>query len=207
MKITSVRLNRTKVSIQYENDGDTLTVESHDRPLPSFFDAVKALGPIVLEVLHLPASYAGKPNPKDLATTLHPLKPTGLTIAEKQETRLVCLTASKELPDSHSPFNISTPLRFLEHPQEEGSYSPALTAEQVKAVECVIEEAKAYVQGKRAQGQLPLETPEDAQQEESAEPQGGDVLNFQPGGSDGAPAPADDEQAAEPKKRRQKQKA
>ncbi len=206
MKITKVRLTRSKVSVEYENEGDTFAVVSHDRPLPSFYEAVAALCPIILSILHLPATYAGTPNPKDLATTLHPLKPTGLTISEKQDVRLVCLTAHKELPDSHSPFNIATPLRFLEHPQEEGSYSPALTAEQVAAIDAVIAEAKKYVGGARAQGVLPLETPEDTEKEAAAEPQSGDVLDFPNTGDAGHEEGEDDADEAPAKKPRKKAK-
>ena len=175
MQITKVRLTRSKVGITYENEKDTFTIDSKDRPLPSFFAAVKALTPIIIEVLNLPESYAGTPHPTDLSQTVNPLRATGLTVATKQGSRLVCFTGSKELPDSHSPFNVSTPLRFMDHPETEGSYSPALSDETAAAVDLVIAEAKRYILKERAQGELPLEEDKPKDNPES-EPQGGEVL-------------------------------
>jgi hypothetical protein len=145
MDITSVRIKRRAVVIDYKNEGETHSVTSRDNPLPSFVKAVEALAPLVLDICHLPSDYT------------HGLKPTGLTLVEKQETQMVVVVAQKELTDCNSPFNISTPVRFLSVPKEEGSYSPPLKDTQVALVDAVISEAKKYVKGDRAQGQLPLE--------------------------------------------------
>lgn len=149
MKISKVRIKQRAVVIEYENEGETHSVTSRDVPLPSFYEAVAALTPLVGEILHLPAEY------------LEGVQSTGLTIVDKQDVQLVVIVARKDLCDAHSPFNINTPQRFLHHPEEEGSYSPALGEKQVALVDAVIKEAKAYVKGERAQGQLPLETEED----------------------------------------------
>lgn len=177
MRITKVRLTRSQVVVDYTHENDTHNVTSSDAPLPSFVKAVEALKPLVLSVLHLPESYGDK------------LTPVGLTMAEKQETELVTLVARKELPDAHSPFNIATPLRFLAHPEEEGSYSPALSDEYVAVVQEVLKEAKKYVKGDRAQGQLPLDGEGKAEEGEEQEPAGGEVLDFGKG-ANGKPAGA-----------------
>lgn len=184
MNIRKVRIKRTAVVIDYENDGETHSITSKDCPLPSFYDAVKALGPIIVHVLHLPAAYLGKPSPKDLSQVVNPLTPTGVTVSEKQGAQLVCITGQKDLPECHSPFNLATPLRFMSHPEEEGTYSPALTDAQVEVIERVLGEARAYVAGDRAQGVLPLETEEDQEEAEAAEPKEGDVLDFKETGED-----------------------
>jgi hypothetical protein len=175
MRITKVRLKQRAVVIEYENEGETHSVTSRDVPLPSFVAAVANLSSLVLDILHLPKDYA------------EGLKSTGLTMVETQEVELVCIVATKELPECHSPFNIATPLRFLEHPKEEGSYSPALGSDQVAAVQEVVAEAKKYVKGERAQGQLPLE-PEADEGEPDPAPEG-DVLEFGAENDNGTPQP------------------
>lgn len=145
MEIKKVRLKRRAVVIEYDNAGEVHTVTSRDAPLPSFVKAVEALAPLILDICHLPSEY------------IHGLKPTGLTLVEKQETQMVVVVGQKELTDCNSPFNISTPVRFLSVPKEEGSYSPPLKESQVALVDEVIAQAKKYVKGDRAQGQLPLE--------------------------------------------------
>jgi hypothetical protein len=185
MDIKSVRLKRRAVVISYENEGEEHSVISRDIPLPSFIKAVEALAPLVLDICHLPTDY------------IHGLKPTGLTLVDKQETQLVLVTAQKELTDCNSPFNIATPVRFLSLPKEEGSYSPPLKDAQVALVEKVISEAKKYVKGDRAQGQLPLEPVQDTKGDGEEGPEGGDLLPF---GGQPAPAPTSSSKPKKPKK-------
>lgn len=171
MDIRSVRIKRRAVVIDYENEGETHSVTSRDNPLPSFVKAVEGLGSLVLDILHLPTDYQ------------HGLKPTGLTVTGKQGTQLVSIVAQKELTDCNSPFNIATPLRFLSLPEEEGSYSPPLSEKQVALVDSVIKEAKKYVKGDRAQGQLPLVITNDDDEggdDGQDDPSEGDPLKFEP---------------------------
>lgn len=161
MYVQKVRLTLSKVAIDYKTPtGESHSLECSDAPLPSFVAAIHALSALILDVLHLPSDYGEH------------LTPTGLTLTDKQEAKLVTITGKKDLPDAHAPFNIATPLRFLEHPETEGSYSPSLTDKQVALVEEVLEEAKKYVKGERAQGQLPLgSTDGDDEGSESDEPE------------------------------------
>jgi hypothetical protein len=172
MEIYKIRRKRTAVVIDYTNEGEQHSVTSTDRPLQSFDDALNALAPLVVEILHLPKSYLGTESKEEKGKLLNPLTVSGITIAQKQEVRLVTLVAKKDLPDAHSPLNIATPLRFLEHPEEEGSYSPALTDKQGALIEELIEEAKKYAKGERAQGTLPLESDEDETDEAAADQSG-----------------------------------
>jgi hypothetical protein len=188
MRITKVRLTRSQVVVDYTHENDTHNVTSSDAPLPSFVRAVEALMPLVLSILHLPQSYAGTIKGSD-GKERPSMVATGLTMAEKQETELVTITAKKELPDAHSPFNIATPLRFIAHPEEAGSYSPALSDEHVAVVQEVLKEAKKYVKGERAQGQLPLDGDSKTEEAEEQEPAGGEVLDFGKG-ANGKPAGA-----------------
>lgn len=166
MKIQEVRVKSRSVSISYENEGSDYSITSKDVPLPAFYKAIEALRGTILGILHLPAEY------------VEGLKPIGLTVADKQEVQLVCLVAQKSLPECHSPFNIATPLRFMEHPKEEGSYSPALEGADLEVISEVIEQAKAYVRGDRAQGQLPLGDAPEHPEEVAGDPIPGEALPF-----------------------------
>lgn len=181
MDIKSVRIKRRAVVVEYENEGETHSVTSRDNPLPSFIKAVEALAPLVLDICHLPSDY------------IHGLKPSGITLVTKQETQMVVVTAQKELTDANSPFNIATPLRFLSVPKEEGSYSPPLKEAQVELVDEVISQAKKYVKGDRAQGQLPLEVEKNAGADDETDPD--KLLPFGGEGGQGedadSPAPAE----------------
>lgn len=169
MEIKKVQITRTAVHLEYENEGDIYKYESSDKPLPSFYNAVKALVPLVLETLDLPKSYAGKePQEGDTNPGL-PLRVVGVTFVTKGESRQVCITATKVLALTPSPFNITVPLRYMDQPTKEGATSEPYGKKHVNLLEDVIEQAKAYLRGERAQGTLPLETKEQAH----AEPEDG----------------------------------
>lgn len=173
MDITKIKLTRTNVHIEYTNEGDTYKYDSKDKPLPSFYHAMEALVPLVITTLGLPKTYAGKkPKEGDKEPGL-PLSPTGISIVTKGESRQVCITATKVISLCPSPFNITVPLRYMDAPTEEGSCSEPYNAKEAELLEDVIGEAKKYLKGERAQGQLPLETeaqeksePDDGSQEE-----------------------------------------
>lgn len=173
MDITKVRIRRKSVSVSFTNEGEAHTLSSSDMPLPSFIKSVEALAPTILDILGLPTGY------------IHGLRPTGITLVDKQDTQLVCLTATKELTDCNSPFNIATPLRFLSLPQEEGNYSPPLPAKTVELIDEVVKQAKKYVKGDRAQGQLPLQ-PEAKDGDEDDEKEADDPKQTQIAGTEPA---------------------
>jgi hypothetical protein len=174
MEITKVRISRNNVHLEYNNEGDTYKYDSKDKPLPSFYKAVDALAPVICSTLGLPKSYVGKkPTEGDTEPGL-PLRPTGLTITTKGESRMVTLVGQKTVSTSPSPFNIATPLRYMDAPTEEGACSEPYGTKDCAIIEEVIEEARKYLRGERAQGQLPLEE-EPAQ---PSEPSDGNTLEF-----------------------------
>jgi hypothetical protein len=141
MEIQSVRRTRKKVTIRYRKaDGEIHQLTHNEKPKPDFDLAIEALRPLIIGILGLPESYG------------EGLKPTGLTIAG--EDKQVCLVAIKDIPDANGVFNIATPLRFLDHPATEGTFTQPLTEEQVKLVDAVCEQAEAYLTGDRMQGVL-----------------------------------------------------
>ena len=174
MNITKVKLSRANVHLEYENQGDTYKYDSKDKPLPSFYASVEALSPLIISTLGLPKTYAGKkPSEGDTEPGL-PLTPTGITIAVKGESRLVCITATKVLLMAPKPFDITVPFRYMDDPTEEGSCSEPYSTKEALLIEEVIDQAKNYLNGFRAQGQLPFET-EDLP---ASEPDDGATLHF-----------------------------
>jgi hypothetical protein len=148
LRILKVRRSRRSITIDYKNGDEQHTITSRDNPLPSFGKALDALPPLVCELLGLPASYVEN------------MKSNGLTFTDGDNEQ-VTIIAAKSLADANSPFNIATPLRFLDLPKKEGSYTPALTDKQVDLVREVEEQAKEYVRGNRAQGQIVFEGDEE----------------------------------------------
>lgn len=143
--INKVRLSRRFVIIDYHNGSASLSVSDPDNPLPEFKAAVAALLPLILAICHLPEDYGIN------------LVPSGLTITEKG---MVTIQGKKSFDDASGPLNIATPLRLLETPEEEGTYSPPLTDKQNALIDEVIEQAKRYILGERAQGTLFVEEEE-----------------------------------------------
>jgi hypothetical protein len=183
MDIKKVVVTRSAVKIEYHTKelGDA-SLDHNDKPLPSFYKAMAALAPLVIETLGLPKDYVGKePKEGDKEPGL-PLRVQGITIVTKGESRQVLITATKVLALTPSPLNLTVPLRYMDAPTKEGSTSEPYSKKHVALLEDVIEEAKKYIRGERAQGTLPLETPEQA----AAEPQGGNELEF-PGAEGGKP--------------------
>lgn len=172
MDITKIKLGRANVHVEYDNEGDTYKYDSKDKPLPSFYEAMEALTPLVISTLGLPKAYAGKKPTEGDKTPGLPLTVSGITIMTKGESRQVCIVAKKIVSACPTPFNITVPLRYMDAPTKEGSSSEPYGAKEVDLLEEVIAEAKKYLAGERAQGQLPLETdvqaaaePDDGNQE------------------------------------------
>ena len=157
MDITKIKLSRTNVHIEYDNEGDTYKYDSKDKPLPSLYHAFNDLAPLVISTLGLPKSYVGKVATEGDREPGLSLTVTGITIAMKGESRQVSITASKVLASCPTPFAILVPLRYIDNPTAEGTSSEPYTTAEVVLIEEVISEAKKYLNGKRAQGQLPLE--------------------------------------------------
>jgi hypothetical protein len=173
LTILKVRRTRKAISIHYRNGDEDHELTSRDNPLPAFLKAIDALPPLVCELLHLPATYVSD------------MKASGLTISDGSGNEQVTIVAQKSLPDSNGPFNIATPLRLMDLPEAEGSYSPPLTDKQVALVDEVIEQAKAYVLGERAQGQIKFEGQDDEEDGEAKEtkedPKQGKLIELPPG--------------------------
>lgn len=142
LTILKVRRTRKHVAISYRNGEETHDIKSRDNPMPAFDKAIAALAPLVCELIQVPTTYVEN------------MRAVGITISDGSGNEQVTVIAAKSLPDSNGPLNIATPLRLMDLPEAEGSYSPPLTQKQVALVDEVVEQAKEYVRGNRAQGQI-----------------------------------------------------
>jgi hypothetical protein len=142
LTILKVRRTRKHVVIHYRNGDEDHEIKSRDNPLPAFDQAIAALAPLVCQLVNLPASYVEN------------MRASGITITDGSGNEQVTVVAAKSLDDANGPFNIATPLRLMDLPEAEGSYSPPLGADQVALIDEVVEQAKQYILGNRAQGQI-----------------------------------------------------
>lgn len=161
LNIRKMRRSAKKLSFTYLNGEEEHSASYKDNPLPSFGPALDALAPLVCELCELPHDY------KDGLTV------SGLTLAESGKVECVTIVAKKEIAGNSRPFNIATPLIPIDQPEEgEGTH---LTIAQAILVETALEEARKYIRGERAQGQMKLAA-EKEEEEAGGEPEDDDKL-------------------------------
>lgn len=156
LTILKVRRTRKHVVIEYRNGDEDHKLKSRDNPLPAFDNAIAALAPLVCQLIKVPATYVEN------------MRAVGITIADGGNEQ-VTVIAAKSLDDAQGPFNIATPLRLMDLPEAEGSYTPPLDAKQVALIDEVVEQAKAYILGNRAQGQIEFKK-DDEDEDDATEP-------------------------------------
>lgn len=162
LTILKVRRTRKHVLISYRNGDEDHLLKSRDNPLPAFDQAITALAPLVCELVHLPEKYVEN------------MRAVGVTVSDASGNDMVTVIAQKSLDDANGPFTIATPLRLMDTPTEEGSYSPPLSAKQAALINEVVEQAKEYIRGNRAQGQIQLNDDDDGSEDgEESDPNSG----------------------------------
>lgn len=128
--------NQTTVSyVTTENDGQDVVesvLKSKDAPLPEFLEALGALAPSICKLAELPAGYIDTVR----GITLHrdPEDPDAYTVG---------FCATKRIEGSNSPMVLNT---------------PAVDKPRGKRIQRVLYAAEAYLEGQRAQADLPLES-------------------------------------------------
>lgn len=150
LTIQKIKRSNRKLFIAYTKGGEELTVDSPDNPLPEFLTAMAHLVEILGDVLHVPTTWTGEN-----------CRIVGMNLGEQGGAETVSILAQKSLPDAGKAFKIVTPPRLLSHPVEPGSYTSPLTEAQAQWVHELIEQAKQYVLGNRAQGVLPGLNPDE----------------------------------------------
>lgn len=150
MRIKKVKLEKEdRIFISYEKfKGDTVTdevtINTLDKPLGSFLDALQALSADVIEMCELPDSDKNRTMVKGVSFSYSGEKPVmGATI-----------TAQKHLAHSLSPLIINTPHKIDEFYGESGDDRQLLSDKCVGRLDDLITEAKRFIEGERAQGGL-----------------------------------------------------
>jgi hypothetical protein len=152
MNITKVKYSGEKVRIEYtieRTDGgeaDEYTLQSADKPLPSFETALLALTPDVVDICEL-----------DTLSAAH-ITVRGVTFTWKNDIMGACITALKTLATANAPLVLNTPhLPSESYSGSEHDRSPVFSRGTYDRLGHLITEAVRYIDGERAQANLPLE--------------------------------------------------
>jgi hypothetical protein len=164
MRITKVKFGKKKIFVLYEEQStdkkgwDDMHVNSADAPRVELLDAMAALGTHVIDLCEFPD--------KDD----HNIVVTGVSISfGKNDVPGAVITARKRLTDSPAGLLINTPFKPFEPYKEGGSRKFLMPEECVEAIKTLIDEAKKYVQGKRAQGVFEFDNGVEEKKEEKAQ--------------------------------------
>lgn len=149
IEIVSALRTRKTICIHWTQGDGSFDLDERDNPLPSFVKAFDALVALVPTILHLPAGWTEN------------LRVVGIRVGEQGGAMTVQLVCRKSVSDASKEFPFITPYRLLAHPEEPGSYTPPLAEKDAALVYAAIEEAKSYVRGDRAQGQIEFEGDDD----------------------------------------------
>lgn len=149
IQITRLTKTRRFIQISYMHGDEKLTIKSNENPLPEFGQAIDALQPLVCHIMQLEGTYC------------EGLIIIGASIGSLRDARTISIHAKKSLAQSTKLMKLDTPPVLLEAPKTEGVVTPPLDTMQVMLVDTLVEEAKRYVRGERAQGVLSIGEDED----------------------------------------------
>jgi hypothetical protein len=127
-------------------DNDQHSVKCGDAPHPDFIEAMEALPPCLAKEAEIPNGVKWCAD----------VEVTGVSVSWSQDTMGAVLTGKKPLKYANAPLIINTPHK-PESPYSDGdemAKDMCLAGTTAKAIWLVMEEALAYVDGKRAQQRL-----------------------------------------------------
>lgn len=133
------------IKYEYDNNAyvDTVTIESHDEPHADLPRALQAFADHVATLVEFPMEYR------------EGIEVIGVTWTWSNDIRGCVITARKDLEGSNAPLIINTP-NFTEEPYNEDDETGMnlLASQQIEALDRLEKEVFAFVDGKRAQGDL-----------------------------------------------------
>ena len=149
MTITKVKSTGDKVHIEYEQLSDSglpdeYSITCNQKAKPEFYLALNELAKHVLHICDLPKEYA-----EDLSVI-------GVSFSYRDEIMGAVISARKMLLDCDSPLFLNTP-HMPEKAYGKTAGNKLLPQKTVEALDELIQEAEAYVNGDRAQLKLALE--------------------------------------------------
>ncbi len=187
-RILKLKYNGSRVEIRYDTeredgaDPDEYELKSGDAPRAGMAKALGELPRHVCALCDLPPAYAVG------------MSARGITLSHTDDILGVVVTCMKPVKGASGPLIINSPHVPAEQYSPTGS-SPLMTEEFCAAVEAVIEEAEAYLDGDRAQGLLP--GMKGAVADEAAPAEGKERVDEETGEVIGEPAGDDTSDAAE----------
>ncbi len=152
--ILEVRNKRTSIYIHYTKGSDDYKLTCHDNPRKSFYEALDDLVPAVMTLAELDKSEKSK------------VTATGITVREKGDNVQALIVAQKKLKRNGRVLNLATPILSL-YEDKENEGSDHMTDKEATSIEQVIKEAKKYIAGDRAQGQIEFEAPKKTKKDDS----------------------------------------
>ena len=161
-RIKKVGYKKGKTSIAWEKENekgeyDEFTMTCMQVPKASFFTALSALKPHVMEMCEFPDEYQDN------------IDVTGVSYSFSNGVMGATITALKTLQYSTSPLVINTPHKPAGAYSEGGDDANCLSDLAIKALELVASEAEQYLRGDRAQAELPLDGEPEADDDDGQE--------------------------------------
>ena len=146
-RFTKIKYNKGIVKLHYDSissmgNSESYVLSSEDMPLPSFGQALQAVGefvPLICEI-----------------STESPVQVLGVSFGYGGDAEVMgaTITAMLELESSNSPLILNTPYKASEVYNEGGNEDVLLPLDCVRALEALCKEADKYLKGERAQGDL-----------------------------------------------------
>lgn len=171
ISILEVRRTRRFIRIHYRKGDEDFKIRSNENPLKAFNDALDAMAPLSCKVCEAGPGWLDK------------VRVMGVSIGDLRDAKTVSVHVQKAVSLSGKVLELTTPPALLSTPQTEGGVTDPLPNEDAELVATVIEEAKRYVKGERAQGVMDLGD-DDEDDDEDAEAAQGELLQM-PAGSKG----------------------
>lgn len=146
IRFTKIKLKEQKIFIVWEKyeestkAWDEYSLRCADPALPSLYEAMKKLDHHIAVICELPT------------TCEETIEATGVSFTYGEDGRGCVITGKKLLKSNPAPMNLNTPYK-VEDPQE-GMEDYALSRECIDALRELEDEAFAYINGKRAQGNM-----------------------------------------------------
>lgn len=132
------------VIVRPDGREDEHSMSCSDHPRPGFDAALQALAPTLAQWCDVPTEWCKK------------LTVMGVSLSYSNGVMGACVTA-KRPSSANSPLILNAPHKPSVPYSEGGDESVCLTVEQYDAILAIIAEAEAYLDGDRAQMELPME--------------------------------------------------
>ena len=149
MRITKLKVKEGRVRIEYEQPAvvgwDKYSLDCSESPRAQMYACLLNLCPHVIEMCELPEGYLDKITVSGVS----------FSYGGEREVMGACLIATMKLDNSNCDLNLVTPHKASESYSEGPADEKQLLSDKcIEALEDIIAECDAYIQGDRAQGKL-----------------------------------------------------